>query len=103
VRSNTKDIAKKTGRKETEVTVCPHCGSVLPRPVAKRDENEPELTPRQKAVLGMIARGMTNTEIAEALGISRRTAEFHRMMVMEKLRLDSTAALTLYAASCGLI
>jgi DNA-binding CsgD family transcriptional regulator len=46
-------------------------------------------------VLGMVARGMTNAEIAEALGISRRTAEFHRMMIMEKLRLDSTAALTL--------
>jgi DNA-binding CsgD family transcriptional regulator len=71
--------------------------------MAKRDENEPELTPRQKAVLGMIARGMTNAEIADTLGISRRTAEFHRMMVMEKLRLDSTAALTLYAASRGLI
>jgi hypothetical protein len=28
-----------------------------------------------------------------ALGISRRTAEFHRMIVMQKLRLNSTAAL----------
>jgi DNA-binding CsgD family transcriptional regulator len=71
--------------------------------MAKRDENEPELTPRQKTVLAMVARGMTNVEIADALGISRRTAEFHRMMLMEKLRLDSTAALTLYAASRGLI
>jgi DNA-binding CsgD family transcriptional regulator len=68
-----------------------------------RDENEPELTPRQKTVLGMVAVGMTNGEIADSLGISRRTAEFHRMMIMEKLRLDSTAALTLYAATRGLI
>jgi DNA-binding CsgD family transcriptional regulator len=66
-----------------------------------RDENEPALTARQKAVLGMVARGMTNVEIAETLGISRRTAEFHPMMIMEKLRLDSTAALTLYAAARG--
>jgi DNA-binding CsgD family transcriptional regulator len=71
--------------------------------VAPRDEDEPELTPRQRTVLGMVARGMTNAEIAEILGISRRTAEFHRMMVMEKLRLDSVAALTLYAAARGLI
>lgn len=51
----------------------------------------------------MIGRGIIKAEIAEALDISRRTAEFHRMMVMEKLRLDSTASLTLYAATRGLI
>jgi hypothetical protein len=38
-----------------------------------------------------------------SLGISQRTAEFHRMIVMQKLRLNSTAALILYAASHGLI
>ena len=68
-----------------------------------RDENEPELTQRQKTVLSMVERGMTNAEIAEVLRISRLTAEFHQMMIMDKLRLDSTAALTLYAATRGLI
>ena len=86
------------------IKICPHCGSVLPVPVPRKtEEDDPELTGRQKKVLQFIARGMTCTQIAEELGISRRTAEFHRMMIIQKLRLPSTAALTLYAASRGYV
>jgi DNA-binding CsgD family transcriptional regulator len=36
---------------------------------------EPELTPRQRQVLQLVAEGRTMKEIAEILGISVRTAE----------------------------
>jgi DNA-binding CsgD family transcriptional regulator len=87
-----------------KLKVCPHCGSVLPRPAPpKKDPDERELTDRQREVLKRIARGLTCTEIGLELKISTRTAEFHRMMLLRILRLNSTAALTLYAANHGYI
>lgn len=77
-------------------TVCAHCGSILHRP-------KPELTERQTRVLVMIAQGKTCAEMAEVLGISRRTAEFHRMMLIRTLGLHSSAELALYAAGRGLV
>jgi DNA-binding CsgD family transcriptional regulator len=55
------------------------------------------LTERQKEVLRLIASGATAREFANRLGISVRTAEFHRMSIMQRLDLHSTAELTRYA------
>jgi DNA-binding CsgD family transcriptional regulator len=43
------------------------------------------LTPRERVVLAEIVRGASNKEAARALGISPRTAEFHRTNIMRKL------------------
>lgn len=95
---------KQLNKKRAVAKVCPHCGQVLPppKPVLPAGD-EPELSPRQKKVLAFVANGMTCTDIANELGISKRTAEFHRMMLMKTLRLKSTAALTLYARDHGYI
>jgi DNA-binding NarL/FixJ family response regulator len=61
------------------------------------------LTPRQVAVLQLIADGLTAKEIAFRLGLSPRTAEFHRQCIMERLDLHSTAELTRFAIDSGLI
>ncbi|MGA8595856.1 MAG: response regulator transcription factor [Bryobacteraceae bacterium] len=61
------------------------------------------LTPRQTAVLQLIAEGLTAKEIASKLGLSPRTAEFHRQCIMERLDLHSTAELTRFAIEQGLI
>lgn len=61
------------------------------------------LTPRQVAVLQLIAEGLTAKEIAMKLGLSPRTAEFHRQCIMERLDLHSTAELTRFAIGEGLI
>src|SRR5262249_25596052 len=52
-----------------------------------------ELTPRQREVLQLVAEGHSAKEIAALLGISRRTAEFHKARVMEVLGLETTAEL----------
>jgi FixJ family two-component response regulator len=44
-----------------------------------------KLTPRQRQVLGLLARGETNKSIAAALSISHRTVEIHRAMLMQSL------------------
>lgn len=43
------------------------------------------LTPRETEVLGMVAEGMSNVQIAQTLQISRRTVEVHRYNILSKL------------------
>ena len=52
------------------------------------------LTSRQRQVLRLIAQGCIAKEIAARLSISVRTAEFHRVSIMQKLDLHTTAQLT---------
>jgi DNA-binding NarL/FixJ family response regulator len=60
-----------------------------------------ELTPRQREVLQLVAEGRSAKEIAAALRISRRTAEFHKARLMEALGAHSTAELVQYAIRTG--
>ena len=50
-------------------------------------------TPREQDVMRLLAQGLPNKGIAEALGISPRTVEIHRAHVMEKMDADSLPAL----------
>lgn len=50
-------------------------------------------TPRERDVMKLLARGLSNKGIAEALGISHRTVEIHRAHVMEKMSADSLPTL----------
>jgi DNA-binding NarL/FixJ family response regulator len=61
------------------------------------------LTGRQREVLRLIAEGCIAKEIAAQLGISVRTAEFHRVSIMQKLNLHTTAQLTRFAVEAGII
>ena len=55
------------------------------------------LSPREREVVQFIAEGKSNKEVAEALGISVRTAETHRATILDKLNIDSVAGLVRYA------
>jgi DNA-binding NarL/FixJ family response regulator len=63
---------------------------------------EERLTTRQIEVLKLIANGHGAKEIASELGISVRTAEFHRAAIMHRLEIRSTAQLTRYALRHGI-
>jgi DNA-binding NarL/FixJ family response regulator len=66
-------------------------------------EGDDLLTSRQRQVLRLIAEGCIAKEIAARLGISVRTAEFHRVSIMQKLNLHTTAQLTRFALEAGII
>lgn len=67
-------------------------------------EWKPEaLTTRQRQVLQLVAEGNSAKQIASVLGISVKTAEFHKAAIMQKLKLRTTAELTRYALRHGLI
>jgi HD-GYP domain-containing protein (c-di-GMP phosphodiesterase class II) len=66
----------------------------VPRPGA--------LSEREVEVIRLLARGLTNKEIAAALGISPKTAGNHVQHVFEKVGVTTRAAATLYAMHHGL-
>ena len=52
-----------------------------------------DITKRERQILGMIANGIGNREIAEQLGKSIRTIETHRFNIMKKLKVSNVVEL----------
>ena len=57
----------------------------------------PILTRREKEILGMIAEGLTNPQIADKLYLSLSTVDSHRKNLMRKLNMKNTALLIRWA------
>jgi NarL family two-component system response regulator LiaR len=74
-------------------TLAPEASQVLVRR-ARTPAPRPEaaLTEREREVLTLMVQGLSNARIAEQLGLSRSTANFHVSNVLGKLRVTSRAA-----------
>ena len=89
--------------------VTPHAGSDVAEYTRIHPRVNPSelfgglLTPRQREVLQLVAEGKTSKEISAALGISPKTVEYHRNCIMDQLGVRSTAELTRYAVSRGIV
>jgi FixJ family two-component response regulator len=62
------------------------------------------LSPREKEVFSLIVKGNLNKQAAFELGTTERTIKAHRARIMEKMRVDSLAALVRAAEklkNCG--
>ncbi len=74
---------------------------------APRDRPAPgqldELTPREREVMSLVARGLTNQEIAEQLVISPATAKTHVSRTMMKLGVRDRAQVVVLAYETGLV
>ncbi|WP_319724696.1 response regulator transcription factor [Streptomyces sp. MB09-01] len=90
-------------------------GSIfLPAPLEEEDEapefaEDPEpsvdeagLTDRERAVLSMLARGLSNAEIGRALSLSVATVKKHLTQAMRKIRQPDRLRAALYAHRQGL-
>jgi FixJ family two-component response regulator len=61
------------------------------------------LTPREREVFGLLARGKPHKQIAFALGTSERTIKLHRHNVMQKFQIQSLAELAVIAERLQLL
>jgi len=63
---------------------------------AERDELRQRLaslTPREREVMALVAQGLLNKQVADALGMAEKTVKVHRARVMQKMQVRSVPAL----------
>ena len=83
-----------------------HVGGLMLQPAFVPKDQEYRLSPltrRERVVATMLALGFTNTQIAEELVISYRTAETHACHVLRKLGLTSRNLVVNWALERGLV
>ncbi|MEV7807816.1 response regulator transcription factor [Microbispora sp. NPDC088329] len=68
----------------------------------KPEPSFPELTPREREILGLVAGHLTNVQIAARLGLSQKTVRNHVSSIFAKLRVADRAAAIMRARESGL-
>lgn len=82
------------------------CGKIVNEVMATPDEAAPEteyscdgvrISAREAEIIRLVAEGLTNKEIADRLCLSAHTVTTHRKNIMNKLGVNNTAGLVLFA------
>ncbi|MFW9817878.1 MAG: response regulator [Candidatus Thorarchaeota archaeon] len=73
------------------------------RPPHPQAAEEPELSPREREILRLVALGYTSRQAANELNLSAKTVETYRGRLMSKLKLRSRVELVRYALENGLL
>jgi DNA-binding NarL/FixJ family response regulator len=92
-----------SGRKYISSAIQERLGTETPAFLRRSKELSAELTSRQREVLQLVAEGRARKEIAQILGVSVKTVEFHKQKITAKLGLHTDAALTAYAIRHGIV
>src|SRR5690606_1907014 len=59
------------------------------------------LSPREQEIVGYIAQGASNKEIARELGVAESTVKIHVQHILRKLNLSSRVQVAVYASERG--
>jgi DNA-binding NarL/FixJ family response regulator len=77
-------------------------GQPTPAPDAAARARLQELTPREREVLELVARGLSNSEIAAAFVIEESTVKTHVKRILRKLRVRDRVQAVIFAYESGL-
>lgn len=83
-------------------SVSPMGSSATARDGLTDDVGPSALSERERAMARLVSQGYRAKEIAERLGLNPRTAEKHRLQLMEKLHLPNTTSLVRWCVRHGL-
>ena len=75
----------------------------LPDPKTQQPPGYNELTPREREVFGMVARGLTNAQIVDRLVVSEATVKTHVARIFSKLDLHDRAQAVVLAYESGIV
>lgn len=85
-----------------QVQLSPQAAARLMREIRPAEEQD-ALTPRETEVLGLLARGLANKEIARELTIGEKTVKTHVSNILSKLGVLSRTQAALHAVRMGLV
>jgi len=91
-----------SGRRYVSSLIQKRLGTEMPAFLRRPKRLSADLTSRQREVLQLLAEGRVRKEIAQILGVSVKTVEFHKQKITEKLDIHTDAALTAYAIRHGI-
>lgn len=74
----------------------------VPAPSGRRIPAVSELTPRERDVLGLISHGMSDSDIAERLGLTRSTVRNHVATLYSKIDVHSRSSAIVWARERGI-
>jgi DNA-binding NarL/FixJ family response regulator len=90
-----------------EALLAPAVATILVDQLAAEDgagaERDDHLTPREREVLALLARGRANKVIARDLGVSERTVKTHVSNILAKLNLTDRTQAAVYAVRHGIV
>jgi DNA-binding NarL/FixJ family response regulator len=78
-------------------------GRIAKQPDKVSDSKLKPLTPREKEILQLLAKGGTNKEIANTLCLSEQTVKIHLKNILKKLHMNNRIQAAVYAYRQGLI